>query len=218
MSLSLVIGSLPCADFPASLADRVAQHIATLWSVEPGEICTSWSPATMRSPLTDEVPFRLVGSGADGWFTVAFEPEGVRPTVARVRAGLEDSVEIASRPLPTGHRLEAEDVRRETAVRWGPPTQEERERPQAGWETRRPLTAGEVLAWPAVAPPALIQAGQPIQMVWSRGEVNIAVSAVALHAARRGEKIRARIDGSRARLTGIVSAPGRAVLTGGSHE
>jgi flagella basal body P-ring formation protein FlgA len=73
-----------------------------------------------------------------------------------------------------------------------------------------------VVARPAVAPPPLVAAGEPVRMVWRQGGVNIVLEGIALNGARRDEVVRARVQGRSGRLAGRAIAPGVVELgTGG---
>jgi flagella basal body P-ring formation protein FlgA len=100
-------------------------------------------------------------------------------------------------------------------VHWGIPAPDSSLVPGVGWETRRIVRAGEVVASPAVSAPPLVLAGQPVRLEWERGGVQVSVVGIALNSARRGETVRARLEERPARLTGTVTAPGTAVLAAG---
>jgi flagella basal body P-ring formation protein FlgA len=159
-------------------------------------------------------PFQLAGRGLHGWFTAVLRPAGPDAVALRVRAGVIRTVPVAARDLPAPGRLAASDVRREARVQWGAPMPGDLE-VGPGWEVRRPVAAGEELAPPAVAPPALVVAGQPITLRWQRGAVEVTLPGTALHTARAGETARATVPGRPGRLEGRVTGPGTITLGGG---
>ena len=164
------------------------------------------------------LPFRVTGRGLSGWLVVVFDPSSLDAVAVRLRAGVEDTVPVAARPLAAGARLTAADLRPESRVCWGPPAPSSEPRPGPGWEVRRALAAGEVLARPAVAPPTLVQAGEPVRLVWGGGAVQVSVVGIALNRARQGELVRARVEGRSDRLVGIATATGTAVISSGGDR
>ena len=115
---------------------------------------------------------------------------------------------VATRFLPRGETLRDEDIaRRDTVItwRWGtiaPDTL----RVQAGWVTRRPIAAGEVLRPPAVTPPPVVTSGSAVSAVWQDGPVRLVLSGVATNTAALGAPVGVRIDRGR-RLDGVAVAP-----------
>ena len=216
-SLSPVLLAIRPGEAPVSraLAARVAGRIADAWRLPAAQVCLSWGRSSAVRTPADDAPFRLVGHGDAGWFVVVFDPAGTEATAVRLRAGVERPVMVASRALAAGTRLAAGDVREEVRVHWGLPPADSELAPGVGWELRRSLAAGEVVAPPAVAAPTLVEAGQPVRLEWSRGGVQVSVVGIALNSARRGETVRARFEERPARLTGTVTAPGTAVLSAG---
>ncbi len=100
-------------------------------------------------------------------------------------------------------------------MRWGAPASRassSAERPAPGWEVRRAVAEGDVLEWPSVAPPPMVVAGQSVRLEWVREGVRVALTAIALNDARRGETVRARVPERPARLMATVTAPGVAEL------
>jgi len=202
---------------PAPLSARVAEAVARAWRVPADAVRLAWPRTPAPAGLDPEAPLRLTGRGLDGWFAVVLRPGDAEATAFRVRAGVEDTVVVAARPLAAGALITADDLRLEPRPHCGPPSGERAARPEPGWEIRRPLATGEIVAWPAVAAPPLVATGRPVQFVWERGGVLVSVRGMALHSARRGDVVRARVDGRPGRLSGTVTAPGTAVLEGGTR-
>jgi flagella basal body P-ring formation protein FlgA len=217
-SLLLLLGLVPAAaaaDPPAALEARVADSFAARWSVPSSAVRLVWGRLPGETPPVD-VPFRVTGRGMDGWFAIVLDPARAA-TSARVRAGVEDSVPVATRPLAAGARVHAGDVRLAGRVRWGGPDPAGPEMAREGWEVRRPLAAGEALLPPAVLPPHFITAGQPVRFLWSSGAVSVSLTGIALNAARCGEIVRARGTERATRLVGIAVAPGTATFNDGGQ-
>jgi flagella basal body P-ring formation protein FlgA len=122
---------------------------------------------------------------------------------------------VAARALPRGAALQAGDLRAEARTAWGPPARTPEQTPAPGWELRRPVAAGQSLAWPASAPPPLVRAGEPVRVEWRRGAVTVATSGVAQNAARAGETVRVRVPGRLGRLQGSATGPGTVTLVDG---
>jgi flagella basal body P-ring formation protein FlgA len=83
---------------------------------------------------------------------------------------------------------------------------------------RRGLATGEALARPAVAPPLLVEAGEPVRLVWGAGAVQVSVVGIALNRARQGESVRARVEGRSDRLVGTATATGTVVISSGGDR
>lgn len=204
-------------EISATLAGRIAASIADVWQVESDVVHLEWGALQLDRPLLDDVPFRVVGRGTDGWFAVVFESNDRATVAARVHAGVEDTVVAATRPLTSGTRLQAGDYERTVKVQWGPPRSNSAVLPGVGWEVRRGIASGTELTTPAVTEPYAVTVGAPVQLVWQRGSVEVSVSGVAMNAARIGDRVKARLDGRSGRVNGIVTAPGVAKILGGNR-
>ena len=201
-----------------ALVTRVASRIAETWKVPVTQLRLEWGRVAGQTAFPDDVPFRILGRGEDGWLVIVFDPAETGATAVRVRAGIERLVMVATRSLPTGARLSDGDLREETRVHWGIPAPDSAALPGSGWDVRRALAAGEVAEPPAVVAPPLVVAGQPVRLEWERGGVQVSVVGIALNSARRGETVRARLEERPARLTGTVTAAGTAVLAAGENR
>ena len=208
------------APVPRALALRVGERFAEAWGLPASRVRLSWGRATPGPALDDDTPFRVLGRGAGGWFAVVFEPSTPNATAIQVRAGVLETTRVASRALARGLRLAEGDIREERAVHWGPPAAAAPRRfgepVAAGWITRRAVQSGEPLAWPAVAPPPMVVAGEPVRLEWLREGVRVTFTGIALHDAREGETVHARIAERPARLAARVTAPGVAELPASS--
>ncbi len=215
--LSSLLITSRSGDAPVSraLATRVATRIAESWRVPVEEVRLAWGRATEIAPLADDVPFRILGRGDDGWFVVVFDPAEATAAAVRLRAGVERPVMVSTRSLPAGARIADGDLREEVRVHWGVPSADTVARPGTGWDVRRTLRAGEVVTPPAVTAPPIVLAGQPVKLQWESGGVRVSVVGIALNNARAGETVRARLEERPARLTATATAPGVAVLAAG---
>lgn len=111
-------------------------------------------------------------------------------TLATPAAGQEPgpaAVAIAARDLPRATVLERDDVRFQGGAAEG-------ESLRLGWVTRRVIRAGEVLEPPAIAPAAVVHAGEQVQAVWQEGPLQLRLLGRAMNSAAAGEQVRVRID------------------------
>lgn len=215
--LALAPSSVLSAQPPAAFDRRVAEVVAARWRVDPALVQLDWSAWDSTTRLAADASFQLQGQGFGGWFSVTIR-RAAAPTMAlRIRAGMEAVVPVAVRPLPAGTMLQLPDIAHEKRVRWGPPELEEAAS-MIGWEVRRPVREGGLLARPGVVPPRVINAGEPITLIWERSGVAISVIGTALNSARTGDEVRVRIDGRRDRVTGIATSAGTATLTHGGES
>jgi flagella basal body P-ring formation protein FlgA len=205
------------AALPDSVAAGVSAWLAHEWGVSERAVRLEWGRLPDALPA-GALPFRVTGRGVAGWLVVVFDPAGRDAVAVSLRAGVEDTVLVAARPLVVGKRLDPADVRTESRVCWGPPAPPSESRPGPGWEVRRALATGEVLERPAVAPPTLVVAGEPVRLVWAGGAVQVSVVGIALNRARQGESVRARVEGRSDRLVGTATAMGTVVISSGGDR
>ena len=195
-------------DIAPRLSARVAEQVARIWATDSAGLVLSWGSGSLAG-VPDTTTFHLLGRGEGGWFAVTFEPAG-RPQIAiRLRAGIAGRRLVAARALRVGMRLVEADIREEPWLQWGPPV-EGAELPTAGWVVRRLLSPGDPLDLIRVAPPPLVDAGQPVRLIWNEGNVSVALEGVAMHAAAMGQTVRVRTGGRAGVVLGTVTAPGEA--------
>ncbi|HET7274978.1 MAG TPA: flagellar basal body P-ring formation chaperone FlgA [Longimicrobiaceae bacterium] len=113
------------------------------------------------------------------------------------------SVPVAARDLPRGVVLQEADILRTERDSIGP---RDPAAVQPGWITRRVIREGEILRAPAVAAPALVTAGEMVQLVWRRGDLELRLRGTALRDAALGEPVSVRVD-TRRHLEGIAAGP-----------
>ncbi|HVX41886.1 MAG TPA: flagellar basal body P-ring formation chaperone FlgA [Gemmatimonadaceae bacterium] len=114
-------------------------------------------------------------------------------------------VAVAARALPRGAVLGDSDfVFRDTTV-WANPDAT----PIApGWVTRRVIAAGEVLRQPAVEPPVLVSANEPVEVEFRDGNVRLSIAGTAARDGALGERVPVRTELGH-RIEGTVVARGR---------
>lgn len=187
------------------MAQAVAEQAAARLGLERTDVVVVWT--------SDEVPaarsVRLLGSGASGAYVVELDT-GSRVMRRRVRIGVREAVKVAARDLDRGDRVTAADMVVRDTVLWGRTV---KTAPEPGWVARRRIPAGTVLAAPAVAPPAVVEAGREVTLVWRSRDVEITTRAVAAGTAAAGERVAVRTESGR-RLWGIAEASGRVRIEG----
>lgn len=181
----------------------VAAAIAVRWGVDATAVTVELI-SDAEWPVTG-TPFRLVGTGDDGRWSVRFEAE---PTARQllVRAGVLASVVTAARDIERGVELSVADLRRTTEVRWGAP-QSIGLQPQPGWVARRRIAQGEQVRRPAAEPPDAVKSGDDVTIEVIRGAVTLTLSGRAAGSAAIGEIVAVRAATGK-RLEGVVIAPG----------
>jgi flagellar basal body P-ring formation protein FlgA len=78
----------------------------------------------------------------------------------------------------------------------------------AGWVTRRTIAAGEMLREPAVQPPDVISANEPVELEFREANVRLIIRGTATRSAALGERIIVRTEQGK-RIEGVVIAAGR---------
>ena len=132
------------------------------------------------------------GSG-DLWILTSWT--GGAASARFVRVGIADTVAVATRDLPRGHTLAAEDVTWREQVRWG--AGEPGLSDPVGQVTERGVRAGELLAAPAVRPPLVVRGGEAVEAVFDEGAVRMSLRATALASARAGGRLPVRLENGR---------------------
>ncbi len=197
---------------PAAVAREVTSLLAAGWDVDPATLVVRWGPWPGDTTRHAGAAVRLMAApGRDGWVTVQVLPPTGSPVAVQLRVGVQVPVFHSTRALAPGHQLVATDLTPGVEIQWGTP------RAAAlpvgvGWEVRRAIAVGGLLAAPAVAPPIGARAGERVVLVWSRGEVQVEVEAEAMATARIGETVRARRGTTQ--YTGTLTAPGFGRLDG----
>lgn len=198
------------APVPAALEARVADAIGRMWQVPVGSLHLEWGHISSQHPIAAESEFRLLGHGDDGQFVVAFALPAGQAIAARLRAGVIDSVLVASRPLAAGARISLGDLTMSSRMQWGAPRSSDEPVPGPGWLVKRALAAGGVIAPPAVVPPPVIEAGSPVKVQWQSGAVSVAVAGVAVNSAALGQSVQVRTAGRAGLVRAVVTGPGTA--------
>lgn len=129
------------------------------------------------------------------------------PAAARAQAPAQATtsrIPVAARTLPRGAVLAATDIAwRDTTARARGDA-----RVAAGWVTRRVIAAGEPLGAPAVTPPPMVRAHEPLDLVVRKSAFQLTVRGRVTRDAAAGDTVTVLLDRSR-RVQGVVEAPGR---------
>jgi len=202
---------LTAADGDAStrFAARVAAEVGRTWGEDAAGMVLRFGAGSLAG-VPDTTAFRLLGAGEHGWFAMVAEPVGRSPIALRLRAGRTITRQVATRALRAGARLAPGDIREEPHLRWGPPPADSMAPAAAGWVARRTLGPGTPLDAAHVAPPPLIETGQPVRILWHLGAVSIALEGTAMNDAAMGESVRVRTGGRTGVVRGLVTAAGEA--------
>jgi flagella basal body P-ring formation protein FlgA len=169
----------------------------------------AWGWIEAASDLRDQTRFELRGGADNTRFVVVFDRGSRPPMATRLQVGVRRAVPVAARPLLHGDVVDTMDVELGEIVSWvipeGPVVDDEL---PIGWEVRTSIARGEPVRAPAAWPPPAVQAGETIQVTWSRGPVHVVMAGTALNRAREGQRVRVRLEGGRGNVSGIVTAPG----------
>ncbi len=209
-----VVLPLPAQEGPPTPPDSMVEHrvttlVARAWGIPSDQVRLQWGSHRLQS-LPSESHIQLAGRGTHGWFAVIADPAS-RGAAGQVRAGVLTSTPVARTAIAVGDTLTSGTIGTETRIRWGAPDPNPAT-PGPGWIARRPLAPGDVVMPPAVVPPLMVRRGDPLRVVWSQEGVEVELDGRAEHQARSGDRVRVRVTGRPAMVTGIVTGPGTARL------
>ncbi len=211
---ALASRDVPSAE-AAPLSEWLTGEIGRRWAVAPGRIELDWgdTPARIRARAADGA--ELTG-GTTGAWTVSVPAQGDDgPRRVLVQAGLRTRVPAAARELSRGTELTSDDVVWREDVIWGPPGAPATD--PVGLRSQRRISTGEALVEPAVAPGPWVESRDPVEVVYERGPVTIALRGTALADARPGERVHVRLEDGR-RVQGRTVGPGRVALDAGGDR
>jgi flagella basal body P-ring formation protein FlgA len=116
-------------------------------------------------------------------------------------------VPVATHQIARGATLTAGDIElRDSTMRSGAPVDTADVIP--GWVTRRVINAGEILRAPAVEPPNLVTANQPVAVEWVDRNIRLTLRGTATRNAAIGTRVTVRMESGR-RVDGTVVGVGR---------
>ena len=120
--------------------------------------------------------------------------------------GMMRRVAVATHAIARGAVLTADDVEYRDSTVHNAPLDTNRVAP--GWVTRRVISAGEVLRAPAVEPPMVVSANQPVAVEWSDQNVRLTLRGIATRNAPVGSRVTVRMESGR-RVEATVVGAGR---------
>ena len=127
---------------------------------------------------------------------------GAVPGTAQTRR-----VAVATHQIARGATLSASDIElRDSTMRSGAAVDTNEVAP--GWVTRRVINAGEIMRAPAVEPPTLVTANQPVAVEWVDQNIRLTLRGTATRNAAIGSRVTVRMESGR-RIDGTVVGAGR---------
>ncbi len=197
-----------------AIAVTVAAQVAAVWSVPVSDIVIDFGRAAAQvEAFPASTACRVAGKGTDGYFVCFLPSAQGREEAIRIRAGVRVAVPTLARALAEGAVLTTSDLTLDSRLRWGPPLAGQ-VTPQPGWVLRRAVAVGDPVRAGDAVPPAVVQQGQSVRLLWARGAIHLEWTGVALHAACAGERVRARVEGRGAPYDGIAGPDGAVLLAG----
>ena len=116
-------------------------------------------------------------------------------------------VPVATHQIARGATLSADDIElRDSTMRWV--AQIDTNEVAPGWVTRRVINAGEILRAPAVEPPNVVTANQPVAVEWVDQNIRLTLRGTATRNSAIGTRVTVRLDNGR-RVDGTVVGAGR---------
>lgn len=205
--------TLEWPDLPA-IERSVREAVAREWAVDAEALTLEWGPAGSAPPPAPGARVSVSGSGAGGHFLVDLSPPGNGGSTVRRRVRVAQDVarRVAARRLERGDVLREEDMLEVAWRVWGPVSavggaEDAHSRVEPGWIVRRLLQEGEPLEPPAVSAPPLVESGDQVEIVWSRGPISIRVHGRAQGSGALGETVQVRTESGR-RLKAVVQSRG----------
>ncbi len=198
-------------DWPGLPAVEAAARvrIAEVWGVDPADLVLDFGRVRSEWIPGADLRVELRGTGRVGYWIVAASDRRDALSL-RVRAGRRVIRPTAAAELPRGHRVREADIALRPVVVWGVEDSGPLADP-VGWEVKRRIAEGEVLASPAVSPTAAVVTGAPIEVELRTGAVSVTLAGIALGTAVRGQSLYVRtVTGER--LRGEAIGPGRVVV------
>lgn len=193
-----------------SLEEAIVGAVADSLGVAPGRVRVEITGASGLEAQLDSVSASR--GGGDRWVVTAWA--GGSATTRLARVGLAFESPVAARDLARGHVVSEGDVRQETVIRWGASASEWPD--PVGMVTERAVRAGEPLGEPAVRPPLLVRGGDPVEALLEAAGIQLRMRGEALASARRGDRLRVRLESGR-RVEATAVDAGVVRLVGGGR-
>lgn len=210
-----LVASAESAPAAITLAQWLPTEIAQRWALEADRVEVDWgdTPARVRDRIAAGA--ELAGGATDSWVLTVPAGDGDAARRVRIDVGVRTLVPIAARELARGTTLAESDLRWTERVVAGPPRGDAID--PVGMRTQRRVSTGEVLDGPAIAPGPWVEARDPVEVVFEKGLVSIALRGTALAEGLPHENVHVRLEDGR-RVQGRAVAPGRVALDAGGNR
>lgn len=199
----------------APIGPWLRAEIARRWAVAPARVELDWGDTPARIQDRPSADAELVGGAADQWVLTLPADADDGPRRVLIRAGVLRATPVATRELDRTAELGPDDVSWTDQVEWGPP------QPPApdpiGQRAQRRIRTGEALLAPAVGPGPWVESRAPVEVVFQKGRVTIALRGTALADALPGERVHVRLEDGR-RVQGRATGPGLVALDVGGDR
>jgi flagella basal body P-ring formation protein FlgA len=134
-------------------------------------------------------------------------PMQLAAQTSHASVGIKRRVAVATHQIARGATLTADDIElRDSTMHPGTPIDTNEVVP--GWITRRVINAGEILRAPAVEPPNVVTANQPVEVEWADGNIRLTLRGIAMRNAPIGSRVTVRMESGR-RVDGTVVGTAR---------
>ncbi|MEK9509606.1 flagellar basal body P-ring formation chaperone FlgA [Gemmatimonadota bacterium Y43] len=210
-----LVASAETVPAAVTLAEWLPAEIGQRWAIESHRIEIDWGDTPARVRERAAAGADLSGGASESWVLTVPAGDGDATRRVRIDVGIRTRVPVAARELARGTDLADTDVRWTERVVPGPPKGETAD--PSGLRTQRRVSTGEVLEEPAVAPGPWIESRDPVEVVFEKGRVSIALRGTALGEGLPGENVHVRLEDGR-RIQGRVVAPGRVALDAGGNR
>ncbi len=208
--------SLPGAPAPeVAVADWLPAEIARRWSVAASRIEVDWGDTPARLIARGSRGATLSGGATDGWVLTLPADGADAARRLLVRVGVQSPMPVAAHEIDRGSMIGDDDVRWTSQTVWGPPTPAADD--PVGMQAQRRVSTGAPLLAPTVLPGPWVRSRDPVEVMFEKGRVTIALRGTALADGRPGERVHVRLEDGR-RIQGRAIAPGRVALDPGGDR
>ena len=200
---------------PLPVGDWLVAEIARRWSIAPDKVQLDWGDTPARLMDRPAEGADLSGGTTDSW-VLSLPADGADASRRLlVRAGARRSLPVAAHEIPRGQMIGDADVTWADRVEWGPPGAKHVD--PVGMQAQRRIPTGETLVEPTVLPGPWVESRDPVEVLFQKGRVTIALRGTALGDGRPGERVHVRLEDGR-RVQGRAIGPGRVSLEAGGDR
>ncbi len=206
-------GPVAAASLP--VGDWLSAEIARRWSVAADKVELDWGDTPARLIARPADGADLSGGTTDSWvLTIPADGDDASRRLL-VRAGVQRALPVAAHEIPRGQMIGDSDVAWADRVEWGPPGAQHDD--PVGMQAQRRIPTGETLVEPTVLPGPWVESRDPVEVLFQKGRVTIALRGTALGDGRPGERVHVRLEDGR-RVQGRAIGPGRVSLEAGGDR